>query len=178
MIQAIETVYAGIKFRSRLEARWAVFMDTLGVTWEYETEGFLLPDGVGYLPDFFVPTIGWIEVKPSYEQDNGKWERFCESHVQEEEFRAFRLAGDIPDPSTDIFNVPLNIDAFWGGMMGGFDRDYMWCWCQSCGKVGLQYEGRYGRICKHEGYSDHECNPNSARLKVAYIAARSARFND
>lgn len=90
MIQAIETVYAGIKFRSRLEARWAVFMDTLGVTWEYETEGFLLPDGVGYLPDFFVPTIGWIEVKPSYEQDNGKWERFCESHVQEEEFRAFR----------------------------------------------------------------------------------------
>lgn len=30
-IKAIETSYAGCRFRSRLEARWAVFFDTLGI---------------------------------------------------------------------------------------------------------------------------------------------------
>ena len=40
MIKAIETEYSGHKFRSRLEARWAVFFDSLGIKWEYEPEGF------------------------------------------------------------------------------------------------------------------------------------------
>src|SRR5262245_3495425 len=35
-IQPIETIYRGYRFRSRLEARWAVFFQTLGVPWEYE----------------------------------------------------------------------------------------------------------------------------------------------
>lgn len=52
-IRAIETRYKGYRFRSRLEARWAVFFDALGLRWEYEKEGFDLPSG-RYLPDFFV----------------------------------------------------------------------------------------------------------------------------
>ena len=36
------TKYAGILFRSRLEARWAVFFDALGISWEYEPETFLV----------------------------------------------------------------------------------------------------------------------------------------
>jgi len=36
------TKYAGITFRSRLEARWAVFFDALGISWEYEPETFLV----------------------------------------------------------------------------------------------------------------------------------------
>lgn len=39
-VKAIETFYAGYRFRSRLEARWAVFSATLGVPFEYEKEGF------------------------------------------------------------------------------------------------------------------------------------------
>ena len=35
MIKAIDTVYNGYKFRSRLEARWAVFFDEIGI--EYRT---------------------------------------------------------------------------------------------------------------------------------------------
>jgi hypothetical protein len=50
-IQAIETRYAGHRFRSRLEARWAVFFDTLGIRWEYEPQGYVLK-GTAYLPDF------------------------------------------------------------------------------------------------------------------------------
>lgn len=51
-IQPIETKYKGYRFRSRLEARWAVFFDALGVEYEYEPEGFKLPNGKVYLPDF------------------------------------------------------------------------------------------------------------------------------
>lgn len=49
-IKAIETRYAGCRFRSRLEARWAVFFDQLGWSWEYEPEGYTVSNG--YLPDF------------------------------------------------------------------------------------------------------------------------------
>jgi hypothetical protein len=63
-IQAIETKYKGYRFRSRLEARWAVFFDALGIEWEYEKEGFTNGEGDYYLPDFFLPkTKTWVEVK-------------------------------------------------------------------------------------------------------------------
>ena len=57
-IKAIETVYNGYRFRSRLEARWAVFFDALGVEYEYEPQGFVLPSGKHYLPDFKIKCYG------------------------------------------------------------------------------------------------------------------------
>jgi hypothetical protein len=64
MLKAIETKYKGCRFRSRLEARWAVFFDAIGIEWEYEKEGYKLPSG-WYLPDFWLPeTKTWVEVKP------------------------------------------------------------------------------------------------------------------
>ena len=63
-IQPIETCYRGYRFRSRLEARWAVFFDSIGTRWDYEKEGFHLPAG-DYLPDFWLPEIEcFTEVKP------------------------------------------------------------------------------------------------------------------
>jgi hypothetical protein len=67
----IPTTYAGCRFRSRLEARWAVVFDQLGIGWEYEPEAFHTSAGP-YLPDFRVriPQIKasghsqWFEVKP------------------------------------------------------------------------------------------------------------------
>lgn len=52
MVQAIETEYAGRRFRSRLEARWAVFLDHLDLKWLYEPQGYLLGNGERYLPDY------------------------------------------------------------------------------------------------------------------------------
>ena len=54
-IKAIETEYNGYKFRSRLEARWAVFFDNAGIEYQYESEGYELKGGERYLPDFFIP---------------------------------------------------------------------------------------------------------------------------
>ncbi|MDD5049632.1 MAG: hypothetical protein PHH49_08570 [Candidatus Omnitrophica bacterium] len=63
-IKAIETRYRGYRFRSRLEARWAVYFDELGLKWEYEMEGFDLGEAGYYLPDFWLPQVRmWAEVK-------------------------------------------------------------------------------------------------------------------
>lgn len=61
--RAIETEYRGFRFRSRLEARWAVFFDGAGVAWDYEPQGFELPNG-RYLPDFrLTESRTWFEAK-------------------------------------------------------------------------------------------------------------------
>lgn len=58
----IETMYAGTRFRSRLEARWACFFD--GIKWRWEYEPF---DADGYIPDFLVFGVQQmlVEVKPA-----------------------------------------------------------------------------------------------------------------
>ena len=76
-IKAIETVYQGYRFRSRLEARWAVFFNALDIKWEYEPEGFELSNGSRYLPDFWLPTFNggiWAEVKP----DRGDFQKMAQ----------------------------------------------------------------------------------------------------
>lgn len=55
-IRPIETIYNGYRFRSRLEARWAVFFDALRVKYEYEPEGYKF-DGALYLPDFRIKNV-------------------------------------------------------------------------------------------------------------------------
>jgi hypothetical protein len=72
-IRTLETTYKGVRFRSRLEARWAVFFDAAHIAWEYEPEGYRLPDGTCYVPDFWLPGMLvmdpvrygiFVEVKP------------------------------------------------------------------------------------------------------------------
>jgi hypothetical protein len=63
-IKPIETVYNGYRFRSRLEARWAVFFDAAGIEYQYELEGYKLGNGKWYLPDFYLPKFdAYVEIK-------------------------------------------------------------------------------------------------------------------
>jgi hypothetical protein len=79
MIKTIPTTYNGIKFRSRLEARWAVFFDELGIKYLYEYEGFELAKKEWYLPDFYLPEYGiYCEVKPSIIEVNENINTFNE----------------------------------------------------------------------------------------------------
>lgn len=81
--KAIETRYAGHRFRSRLEARWAVFFDAAGIRWQYEVEGYECGTRLSwsertikYLPDFWLPGWGlWAEVKGAWasEDDAKDW---------------------------------------------------------------------------------------------------------
>jgi hypothetical protein len=62
-MQPLETWWQGTRFRSRLEARWAVCFAALGIPWEYEPQGYALPNGP-YLPDFRLWGCLYAEVKP------------------------------------------------------------------------------------------------------------------
>jgi hypothetical protein len=63
MISPVETVYKGCRFRSRLEARWAVFINSLNFSFVYEPDTYNL-SGTWYLPDFWVPDWkSFVEIK-------------------------------------------------------------------------------------------------------------------
>lgn len=63
-IPSIETHFDGVMYRSRTEARWAVFFSELGLAFKYEPERLKLSDGESYLPDFYLPELSaYFEVK-------------------------------------------------------------------------------------------------------------------
>jgi hypothetical protein len=54
-IPPTETIFDGVLYRSRLEARWAVFFRAAGLRYTYEPEPFFLGRRLGwYLPDFCI----------------------------------------------------------------------------------------------------------------------------
>lgn len=64
-MKPIETHIFDCRFRSRLEARWAIFFTEIGLKWLYEPQGFELDNRQHYLPDFFFPELqSFAEVKP------------------------------------------------------------------------------------------------------------------
>jgi len=106
---ALETVYKGVTFRSRTEARWAVFFDSLGLRWEYEPQFFALRSG-NYLPDFRVwygDEPHWFEVKATEEdlhaRDLGRLLEFNESIAEIHILDGW--------PRFDVFMTPPNYGA-------------------------------------------------------------------
>ena len=63
-IKAYPTEYNGVNYRSRLEARWALFFDYLKIPVKYEPKQFVL-ESRRYTPDFALNPRTFIEVKPS-----------------------------------------------------------------------------------------------------------------
>ncbi|MEH0110671.1 hypothetical protein V6N00_13255 [Tersicoccus sp. MR15.9] len=62
--RGLEVLYSGKLFRSRLEARWAILFDQLGIDWDYEPCHYRVGADLWYLPDFYLPGHRlWVEVK-------------------------------------------------------------------------------------------------------------------
>jgi len=155
MIKAIETRYGGHRFRSRLEARWAVFLTEAGIPWEYEPEGFQLKAG-WYLPDFRVSLPDnetlWLEikgVKPGNVQDprHTEFARECPGDffvVAFGEFRAHNVFSGMDHSPEYMYQMPAmrsgedtrpwGVKARWG-MCDGED----------CGTFTLRTGGKGGR---------------------------------
>lgn len=113
-IKAIETEYNGYKFRSRLEARWAVFFDNAQIKYDYEPEGFELSCGK-YLPDFFLPDFDiYVEIKPfdrnvvSRVGDGNVWEQKC-ANFRDETGHAILLCYD--EPAADVYKRLFAFDS-------------------------------------------------------------------
>lgn len=122
-IKAIETHYKGYRFRSRLEARWAVFFDALGVVWEYEVQGFDLGEAGCYLPDFFLPEMAqYIEIKGDgmKSSDRAKVLSFSETSM----IHVFTGT-----PCFDLRDAWKQIDSFY---FRESDKNWLWFVCQDC----------------------------------------------
>ena len=169
-MKAIETRYAGHLFRSRLEARWAVFFDALGIEWLYEHEGYETPGG-WYLPDFWLPRHNLIvEVKPypilgvAHSALVGAvvWDVF--------------VVGAIPRDGPDLRfqEPPVGVRA-----STGCDEDGA-CWvrCDRCGTVDVGCGASLWNVrcgCLDPG-GTRESRANDPIVLDAYRSARTARF--
>ena len=108
MISSIPTEYAGVMFRSRLEVRWAMFFDTLGIRWDYEPESFPATETIrigcdavrhptGYVPDFWINGSTWVEVKGSEEAFMRDASRYGSAFLQSLPDMEYRSVSPYPD---------------------------------------------------------------------------------
>ncbi|WP_218042418.1 SAV_2336 N-terminal domain-related protein [Streptomyces chartreusis] len=123
MATAIRTSYGGARFHSRLEARWAVFFDTLGIRWEYEPEEHLL-DGQPYRPDFRL-LLGdrqvFAEVKhAAQEEHESKHAELCRALAQSTRHVVLLLVGEPECRLYHQFAPDLGPESF----QAAFFRDY------------------------------------------------------
>lgn len=154
IIKAIETVYKGYKFRSRLEARWAVFFDALGIKWQYELEGFDL-GGTWYLPDFWLLDYHkWVEIKPT--------EQHLDSDTQAKFWKFANNIGRIDDLGNWVGSCMLVGEPYLNeykvfrshpsneGQLSTFLNE-AWIHCPLCHNISLShYNLDYGR---YEGFT-------------------------
>ena len=171
-IQAIETFYRGIRFRSRLEARWAKLFSELGIDWMYETEGYniSLQDGthIRYLPDFILrggsircPDPLYVEVKGNMKAEDAIKIRAFSEH------RPIYIVGAIPEDIEDIVN--------------GIDTDYRIPY-YNFETVDGDYFGAVLGAAKGGGWglfgadSNYWREMDESKTRQAYALARMARF--
>jgi len=184
MLQAIETVYNGYRFRSRLEARWAVFFTCVDVEYVYEFEGYT--DGnIKYLPDFYIAQFdAFFEIKPYTGKnscvDDVSWEKAVMLSSLSNKLVYF-LCGEPYFNGFDILKYEGYILGSQGpGVPFGSDNFYFWCICPDCGAIGMQYNGWADRN-KHKDFCcikdktkiDGTLHP---KLTHAYKTALGMRF--
>lgn len=184
-IAAIETRYKGHRFRSRLEARYAVFFDALGIPWEYEKEGYDLESAGYYLPDFWLPQQScFVEIKG--EEPTAKELHKCSMLNTKGGFDVFLFSGM---PTLESVGVGWFDEA--GESSGGltYSENCAFFHCQRCCKVFIddcrnvtknsearEYIGRVNKewlplSCACGGWIVPE-----PLIENAMDAARSARF--
>lgn len=171
-IKAIPTLYKGVYFRSRLEARWAIIFDRLGIDWYYETEGYdiQIDEGITirYLPDFKLrggsircPDPLYVEVKGNMQPDDA-----LKIAAFSEHFPIY-VVGEIPKDIMDICN---GIDTEHGVSYYNFqtvDQDYFGA------VLGAGKDGSWGLFGADRSYW---MDMDETRTRQAYAIARAAHF--
>lgn len=199
-IKAIETVYNGYRFRSRLEARWAVFFDSAGIEYQYEPEGFVLSNGECYLPDFYLPQFHmYAEIKPFGINATdkyiamGKLQLLFNSNNFSEEGNGIVVALLIGDPYENNKWIYCNYSDNDGGGSSWFKFDFVrgaygeyndkkYCFEKNV-KVIIVSGGMDDFIFDSSGYdgnarliNDTEIHGFLSNFKRAKLKARQARF--
>lgn len=179
-MKAIETKYKGYRFRSRLEARWAVFFDALGLQWEYEPEGFDLGEAGWYLPDFYLPQLGaWLEIKPS-NGDRNEVRRQLIGMVEAGVAKNAKAWGLFGDPLSAYWLLPCFYDGSCKGLWHAYPG-----WYDEWPDAGIEFHNDGLGWVASAGFRDGGRIPedwsklSKEQLFGNYkekVAARSARF--
>ena len=191
-IKPIETIYKGYRLRSRLEARWAVFFDALGLQWEYEPEGYDLGDGLWYLPDFLIKNV-----LTRYNQRDEKTDIYVEVKGTPNEIDALKIqrfsekfpvwvVGELPDPDDYVGSCERQNDIFCNKVCQkdpelNFEHNCVFCPYTHgtldgdiCFRFSLGYDE--GTLSFHGGDSSYEYGLQYQEIKDALRKARQARF--
>jgi hypothetical protein len=197
--KVIETRYGGRFYRSRTEARWAVFFDELKIEYHYEAEGWEFPTG-RYLPDFFLPSLdAYFEVKGR--KVNDRELAVAKSLCLATGKKVYIFPGTIAIVQGLRHGIPTGIQVCKEHDVPDAAReeeDFSWCECPDCGRLGITFQGRSDRLdckkcidcssslneethcagkCRRIGsHFDTAVTRDSNRLIKAYSAAMSARF--
>ena len=173
-IKPIETYYNGYRFRSRLEARWAVFFDAMKVEYEYEPEGFKLSNGETYLPDFYLSKYNiYVEIKPcgsfsiSY---NNECVTFDENSTKY--FVFMKDATSSGYGVLFVFGDPF--DALLFGHNGAKGESHLFCEC-TCLAKALSYTDDDVCICNEKEQIISQCN-NPDELVSGQVLAFTDEF--
>ena len=176
-IKPIQTEYNGLKFRSRLEARWAVFFDNAKIDYEYEPEGYEDEKGKRYLPDFYLPDFDlYVEVKRNTEEGIKEITDKCLDAIQwGGAIKQILILSDIPEgKSVDggLWHFPIlywdAIDVTWGWwfFFDGDDSKFVW------GQIsGGNYPFAGNWVSKHKkisAVSDYELRKDSFLWKEVH----------
>ena len=205
MIKAIETIYNGYRFRSRLEARWAVFFDALGIEYQYEPEGYEYGGWEGskpyrWLPDFRLTSEDnlLVEVKGCDEELEKDWDKLSvavDFHSTPAS-NGLLILGNIPNPDDVRWgSIPVFSYLEWDeGITCDFaaftdnDKCHVIRGQRALEHYVYSYEGNDLKVDYTGGFSEMpSCVTTKTRiprllsrdfdkLKAAYAKARQARF--
>jgi len=145
VIKPIPTEYMGTWFRSRLEARWAMLLDDKKIRWAYEVEGYELPSGEWYLPDFWLPEIHtFLEVKGPMQQGIEKLRKFADVFEDEGwwEPSIYVFVG------TETGEIFLGVDVFFKD-----SRVMSWGQCRECANWWI-FDFHRSYTCRYCGTHD------------------------
>jgi len=147
------TWYNNYYFRSKLEAKWAVFFDLMKIVWEYEPEAFTCEDGSQYTPDFYLPHVFlrdeqrgvYLEIKPLSYEDNQQYIKRISSSLKEKQ-----LVLLVGDPVAAILNVNRGENRN-EQLCPWWDNYMVLMYCNNCHTLKIEFdEGNYYNcpVCK------------------------------
>ncbi len=151
----IPTMYKGVKFRSRLEARYAVLFDALNIKWEYEKEGYELSDGTWYLPDFYLP-----EVYIRAEEERGVF--FEVKGTKDDADENKDKLSNFEKPLVVACGAPTIIEEEWlyEWWKSRWDHFMFFKFCEECNIFEIDYsmkrESTYCRKCNNNKCGQHK----------------------
>ncbi len=194
---------ASQRFDTRLQARWSIVFDTLGVPWTYKPATFVDSNGDEFTPAFWLPRERyWFDPVGPDQPSPAWWDPFasaacaeCDEHPDEEILEGLKDPaecwprvevaerwqglvclhhGTVPDGEIG----PNWSDCAWEragyGMDVGHAGAYEWVLCPQCGAFGCEFRARAERLPCQCLPDAKFYNCGDPQLLSAYKAARWA----